>query len=189
MNEEELFINNRGLIFLAIKNMHLYWKTNDEFQDYIDAGTDGLLIGIRTYDKTKGTKESTYYYACIKNEINKMLIKKNLKRYKGQTISLNLLANEIDDTELIDLIPGDIDIEKEIEDKLMAERIVEIIDTLPIVKDRYVIKMYYGLDGYERMNCTQIAKRWGVNKNRIIDRKERAINKLRRRMKQEGIWK
>lgn len=189
MDENEKYLQYKGLIFLAIKNKHIYWKTEDEFQEYIDYGTDGLLKGIRTYDNTKGTKESTYVYKCIETEIKKKVYLQQAKKRTGKLVSLNKEIPETGD-EIQDYIPSDIDVEKEVIDKLMSERLVEIIDeNIKIGKDREVIKYAYGLDNHKETNCSQLAKQWGVNKNAIITRKNRAIKQLWKKVKEEEIWK
>ena len=86
MEENSLIEEHKGLIYLAIKENHIYWKTEDEYQDYIDAGYDGLLQGIRTYDTTKGIKPSTYYYTCIKNEMIKVITLKNRKKNSRRSL-------------------------------------------------------------------------------------------------------
>ena len=187
MEENSLIEEHKGLIYLAIKENHIYWRTEDEYQDYIDAGYDGLLQGIRTYDTTKGIKPSTYYYTCIKNEMIKVITLKNRKKNSMKTVSLNTLVDDLDGTELIDLIPGSVDIEQEILDKETKEKLIYYIDHLPIEKDRYVIKMMFGLDGWKQMNASQIARRWGVNKNAIISRKNRALRRLWYRIRKEDL--
>lgn len=47
--------------------------------------------------------------------------------------------------------------------------------------------MYFGLDGWEQLTIEKIAKRWGVNKNVIITRKNRALNRLWLKLKSEGL--
>ena len=185
-NEEQEYLENRGLIGIAFKQMHLYFRTQDDYQDYTDAGTDGLLRGIRTFDENREVKKSTYYYTCIRNEIHKKIVEKN--RLKNQRlVSLNQIANDLDGTELIDLIPGSVDIEQEIMDNETKEKLIYYIDHLPIEKDRYVIKMMFGLDGWKQMNASQIARRWGVNKNAIISRKNRALRQLWYRLRKGGL--
>lgn len=189
MDENELVKKYEKLIYLGIKNLHIYWKTNDEFQDYVDSGYDGIIKGIRTYDSTKDVKQSTYVYTCIETELKRRIYLNTMNKRSQKVISLNLLANDLDDTELIDLIPSDVDVEKEIETKIDNEKLLDLVNHLPIQKDRYVIKLFFGLDGYEPMNCNQIAKRWGVNKNMIIARKNRALGILWRRIKEKDLWK
>ena len=47
-------------------------------------------------------------------------------------------------------------------------------------KDAMVIKMYYGLDGYKPMSYQKIGDYFGVTKEMIRFRKERAIRHLKR---------
>lgn len=176
MNEEDEYIQNKGLIFLAIKKMHLYWKTPDERQDIEDAGTDGLLQGIRTYSEDKGYKKSTYYYTCIKNEISKMLYLKTMQKRTADVVSLNKEISE--EFELLELIPGETNLEAEALNKEKAKILNELVDSLPIEKDREVIRYRYGLKGYPVLNGEQIGKKWGVNKNAIYHRERRALVQL-----------
>lgn len=176
MNEEEEYIQNKGLIFLAIKKMHLYWKTPDERQDIEDAGIDGLLKGIRTYNENKGYKKSTYYYTCIKNEISKMIYLKNMQKRTADVVSLNKEVNE--KIEILELIPGETNLEAEALNKEKAKVLNELVDSLPIEKDREVIRYRYGLKGYPVLNGEQIGKKWGVNKNAIYHRERRALVQL-----------
>lgn len=185
--EDELIRENKGLIYIAIKDLHIFWKTQDDYQDYIDAGYDGLLNGIRTYDKNKGIKQSTYYYTCIRNEICKTIVFKNRKKNQIETISYNTLINEVEGIELIDCLPSSVDVEKEVITKEQKERLNYLVDHLPNERDRLVIKMYFGLDGWEQLTIEKIAKRWGVNKNVIITRKNRALNRLWLKLKSEGL--
>lgn len=187
MDEEKEYLENKGLIYLAIKNERIYWKTEDDFQDYVDGGTDGLLKGIRTYDPSLGVKKSTYYYKTIKLELYKVIAYKNRKKRNGETVSLNMLVDNSDENELIDFISGTTNIEEEVEKNILNEKLIEMIDRLPIPKDRWVLKHLYGLDGYEMLTATELANRWGVNKNRIISRKNRAIRILYYRARKEGL--
>lgn len=186
MDEEELIKEHQPLIFLALKREHLFWKTQDELQDYIDAGYDGLLSGIRAYNDTKEVKQSTFYYTCIRNEMFKVITRKNRKKNSTyKTISLNVPITDVD--EIVDLIPDDTNLEEEYILKERNDKLIEMINRLPIERDRYVIKMLFGLDGWEKLNASQIANKWGVNKNAIIHRKNRALRILWYRIKKEGL--
>ena len=110
-----------------------------------------------------------------------------MKKRNVEVISLNKTVGVEEDEELIDLIPDNTDIEKLIEDKETSERLINLVDHLPIPKDRYVIKMMYGLDGWEQMSASEIARRWGVNKNSIIQRKNRAIRLLWIKIRNGGL--
>lgn len=182
--EEKLILENMALIRKVIKDLHLYWQTDDEFQEYYDVGLDGLIKGVRSYDETKG-KISTWCIPCIKNEILHLVTKKNYKKNKneyGRDISLNFTINEDSEkvTEYGDLIPDlNTNIELEIEKKLEAERLLAAVNQLKNEKDKLVVKMYYGLDGYEPRMFREIAEQFCCSKSAIQFRAKRALSLLK----------
>ncbi len=186
MDEEKLYLEHKPLIYMAMKRKHLFYETEDEFQEYYDAGLDGLLRGIRTFDENKGYKISTYLYKCILNELSHKLTIKNMKKRKneyGRDISLNRLVDFNDDEsgEFGDFIPDpNVDIEKELEDNLEKERLIYSVNKLQNEKDKLVIKMYYGIDGYEeRKSYERVAEELGVSRECINQRLHRALKRLK----------
>ena len=184
MNEEELYNEHKALIYMAIKQKHLYWSTDDEWQKYYDAGEIGLLKGIRTYDETKGYKISTYLFACISREILRVIQLDNMPKRKnpyGKDISLNQIVDDdsSDPSELIDFIPADIDIEKEIEDKIKLEHLYEALEHLKNKRSKEVIILYYGLYGNKEHTLEEIGSELGITKQRVSSLRDRGIKKLK----------
>ena len=184
MIDDELVKRYEGYIHLAIKRLHIYWRTEEEHQEYIDSGYDGLINGIRGYDPTKGFKPSTYIYKCIETELKKRIYLNTMQKRTTKVISLNI---EAEDIELIELIPDTKDIEKEVMDKIRNEKLNKLVNTILTGKDRYVIKMLYGLDGWEQIGVCEIARRWGVSKSAITFRKNKALKKLLEEIKKDGL--
>jgi RNA polymerase primary sigma factor len=93
--------------------------------------------------------------------------------------SLNEFINEEGD-ELIDLIPGEIPEENQIE---IDERIKnQLSKTLSILdeRERSIIECYFGIDtDCEAMTLEAIGEKYGLTKERIRQIKEKAIRKLR----------
>lgn len=184
-NEEQLILENIKLIYLVIKQMHLKWDTDDEFQSFYDSGLDGLINAAKRYNPEKDNKFSTFACICIKSMISKNLyLKTMLKRYNpcGKDISLNYIINEDTEhsTEFIDFIADSkINIEEEIEKKLEIERLLHAVDNLKNEKDKMAIKMYYGLDGFKEHTLEQVAKKMNVTREMIRVRVSRARNKLK----------
>ena len=77
---DDLVLNNTGLIIMVIKQLNIFPKTEDEFQEYFDYGMEEMIKGAKTYDKSKGIAESTYLTICIKHEIMKCFKFKTTKR-------------------------------------------------------------------------------------------------------------
>ena len=173
---------------MAIKQKHLHWNTDDEFQEFFDAGEEGLLKGIRTYRQEKGYKISTYLFTCISNEIFKLIEKNNSEKRRniyGKDISLNQKIGEgnLADKEYIDLIQSDINIEKEYEQKIIYKKMLDEVKHLSNKKDADVIIKYYGLCGQHSRTLRQLAKENGRSVNAISTRKQRALQRLRERMR------
>lgn len=184
MNEEKLVLDNIGLIYLMIEKLHCYWRTDDDFQDLYDAGLEGLIRGAKTY---KGeSKPSTYLCVCIKHSIVRHI---QLSEHKCRVlnkkakISLDKPIDEKGNTLLDFIEDNSVDIEKEIENKIMVEDIIKIIDTLKDKQDREIIKMYFGIDGYRKYNAKELGDMLGINRTTMQMRITRLIKKLRRKVK------
>lgn len=171
---------------MAIKYKNYKYKNQDEFQEYFDAGEIGLLRGIRTYNPSMGYKISTYLYRCICNEIrNSVSTCNRLKRKNafGETISLNMIIENVngDMCELIDLIPSDVNIEKQYERKYLIESIIDEVNMLK-EKDVEIMKRFYGIDGYTKQSVTDISKCLSMSRKSIYSRLNRNLKKLKERL-------
>lgn len=107
MNKDVIFNENSGLIWKAIKDMHLYATKDMELDDYYQIGSMGLLRAIDTYDTNKGTQFSTYAVKCIKNEIGQYFQSQERDKRKMNTVttSYNVETNVGDNkVEIIDCV-------------------------------------------------------------------------------------
>lgn len=189
MSEEELYLEHKPLIYMAIKQNKIYYNTDDEFQQYYDAGEIALIRGIRTYKPEKGYKISTYLFSCISNELRKVVRINNMpKRVNpyGKDISLNVLiktdSGEGDPSELIDFIPSSINVEKMVEDKIKVEDIGKVVNSLKKERTRKVIIRYYGLDGFQEETLEEIGKRLGVTKEMVRNIRDRGLAEIRKKI-------
>lgn len=190
MYDEKLVTDNLPLINLMIKKLNCKYETEDEYQNYYDYGLEGLIKGAKTYDKSKG-KPSTYLCKCISHSIKRaFFLNSMLKRTNpaGRDISLNYIIdgdNINDFTEYGDLIPDpNVNIEEEVEKIFEKENVLNAVNNLKIEKDKIAIKMYYGLEGYEELKSyDKIAKKFGVSRNAIFFRIQRAKKELKKTLK------
>ena len=107
MNKDVMFNENSGLIWKAIKDMHLYATKDMELDDYYQIGSMGLLRAIDTYDTDKRTQFSTYAVKCIKNEIGQYFQSQERDKRKMNTVttSYNVETNIGDNkVEIIDCV-------------------------------------------------------------------------------------
>lgn len=191
MYDEKLVIENLALIKLMINKLNCKWNTEDEYQNYYDYGLEGLIKGAKTYDESKG-KVSTYLCKCIANGIQRSFYLNSMPKRNnpyGSNLSLNYEiyeGNNINDfTEFGDLIPDpNVNVEEEVDKILEKERVLYAVNNLKIEKDKIAIKMYYGLDGYEELKSyDKIAEKFGVSRNAIFSRIQRAKKELKKTLK------
>ena len=92
-----------------------------EYDDLMQIALLALMEAYKTYDEKRGMKFSTYVYNTIEYRIRKEIYIVDKKNKNKPTISLNTVMqnSEGDTIELIDLIADDLDLQEEIEDKLM----------------------------------------------------------------------
>lgn len=187
MNEEQMILDNTPLIYESIKQLHLTWETEDEWQDYYGNGLIGLIKGVRSFDESKGLKLSTFLMPCIMNEIKHHLTIKTAEKRtneNGKDVSLNAIVGDEEDSELLDFIEDNkVNIEEEVEKKLQLEAVVKELNSMENKKDALVIKMYYGLDGYIPKTYDEISKEFGVSREMIRQRITRGIERLKKRSK------
>lgn len=162
MNEKELILTNQKLIYKCIKDMHLYWNNEDEFQEHYDNGLIGLIQGVRTYDESKDFKLSTYLCVCIKNAIAKGIqLSTNNKRkiHKEKMISLDKEINDISEDTYLDFIADQsVNIEDDFIKKVEIEKIINAINLILSPDQKRIISKNYGINGYKEKTYREIAK-------------------------------
>lgn len=180
---DDLILENIPLIYKVIKDMHCYWKTEDEFQSLYDAGLEGLIRAAKSYNESKG-KPSTFLYTCIKNMICREIYQSETDKRKINKEIMIPLDKEVDsekDTTYKDFLEdSSINIEEEIEKKLEAERLLNAVNALENEKDKLAIKKYYGLDGYSSKSYEEIAKEFGVSREMTRMRINRCYPRLKK---------
>jgi len=174
---EKKILDNLGLIYKVMKDMNCQYKDQDDFDDIFGAGLIGLINGIDTLDDSKS--KSKYLYMCISNNI-KILFKyrTSKKNFNGmKEISINQpLRNE---KYLEDIIPNNVDIEKETINKELIEKIIKIINKFKKEKNIEIICKYYGL-GYPKKTLRELAEEYNVSFQSIQQRIKRDIKKIKR---------
>lgn len=190
MTEEQIILENQGLIYMCIKNLNLHWETNDEFQDYYDYGLLGLINGAKTYDESKGVKISSYLVTCIRNEICKYLYLKTLPKRlnpNGKDLSLNyIVENSEEECEFINcIVDPNTNVEEEVEHKMQLEILLNAINRLPKERDALIIKMYYGLENYEHHSLERIGAKLNLSRTGVNNIIKRTIPKIKKIVKEE----
>jgi RNA polymerase sporulation-specific sigma factor len=153
-------------------------NTGEDTEDLISIGTIGLIKGIESYSRGKGTKLATYAARCIENEILMHLraLKKTRKDVSlHDPIGTDKEGNEIT---LIDVLKADLDdIADTIQLKMEKKQIYKHIHVLDD-REKEVIIGRFGLDNEKERTQREIAKELGISRSYVSRIEKRALMKL-----------
>jgi RNA polymerase sporulation-specific sigma factor len=161
---------------------HIAKKYNSKYEndDLISIGIIGLIKGIDSFSKDKGTKLTTYAAKCIENEILMHFRneKKNMNNISlEEKIGFDKDGNEI---ELIDVIktPDQDYIEKiNFKDNLLS--LLKYINILT-AREKTIIFKRYGLFNHKELTQKEIAKELNISRSYVSRIEKRALTKLLR---------
>ena len=161
---------------------HIVKKYNNvgcEPDDLISIGTIGLIKGISTFNKGKGTRLATYAARCIENEIL-MLLRSN-KKIRTEVslqdpIGTDKEGNEIS---LIDILGTDSDeVINEVEFKIEVKKLYNKMKSVLKDRERRVIELRYGIANGGSKTQKEIAKLLGISRSYVSRIEKRAVKKL-----------
>jgi len=148
--------------------------------DLISIGTIGLIKGIDSYSKEKGTRITTYCAKCIENEIlmyfrsNK---KNNLNISLDDPIGYDKEGNDI--TVLDVLKTEDIDYIDNMFKNEKQEKLKEYIKVLN-KREKEIIEKRYGLNNNDELTQKEIAKSLNISRSYVSRIEKRALTKILR---------
>ena len=176
MDKLELYKQYEKLIGYCIKELHCKWKTEDEFQEYYDAGQIGLINAINKLDNSKEITTS-YFVKSIKNEIRKTFYLKNMDvRKVNYTRLLRLDSPSQGEDNMINYIPDrNINIEEYIIKQQQYEILYQAINLMK-PKQKELILNYYGFTGNKKLK--DLFK--NAKKSTASERKKTALKNLKK---------
>ncbi|KAB3537352.1 RNA polymerase sporulation sigma factor SigK [Alkaliphilus pronyensis] len=156
-----------------------YGNIGCDSDDLISIGTIGLIKGITTFDRGKGTRLATYAARCIENEIL-MTIRSN-KKLKTEVslqepIGMDKEGNEIS---LLDLLGTEPDkVLEEVELKMQVKKLYNKMSSVLKKRERIVLELRYGISAGGSMTQREIAKLLGISRSYVSRIEKRAVKKL-----------
>ena len=157
--------------------------------DFISAGTIGLIKGIDSFDSQKGSQLSTYCARCIENEIL-MLIRMSKKH--NQTYSLqDPLGEDKDGNEITleDTIGGEIDeLYTKTEHKVLAETIDKLLRQKLPKREYQILCMRFGLNNTPALTQREVAKKLGISRSYISRLENKALLTVKSEIKNKNLF-
>ena len=155
-----------------------YENNKEDQEDLISIGTIGLIKGVESFSRDKGTKLATYVARCIDNEIL-MHLRSSKKSNKDMSlhdpIGSDKEGNEIS---LIDILKSDQpDLVEKIQTSMEIEKIFKYIDLLSD-REKEVIMKRYGLNKQREQTQREIAKSLNISRSYVSRIEKRALMKM-----------
>lgn len=163
-----------------------YASSEQELEELISIGTIGLIKAINSFSSEKGYKISTYASKCVENEI--LMSIRSSKKQKAEVSMNTIIGTDKDgnDMELLETIDSD---EKDtidtIYNKIISDEVVKYIDTKLPEREKYIMKLRYGLNGDKMKTQQEIADELGISRSYVSRIETKVQNKLKRYIKWE----
>lgn len=172
----KLIEHNLRLVAHVVKK---YYSAGADNDDLISIGTIGLIKAVSSYDSDKGIRLATYASRCIENEI--LMYFRNQKK-TAQNISISEPIDTDRDGNaltLIDVIADERNLDDDIDLILHSEKLEGFIKERLDSRERQIIKLRYGLGGYDEMPQREVAKKLKISRSYVSRIEKKALEKLR----------
>lgn len=181
--QDVLVRSNLRLVVHIVKKYH---HSILEAQDLISIGTIGLIKGIKTFNRKKGTRLATYVAKCIENEIL-MHLRQTKKEQSVVSINDSIgFDDEGNDITLMDVISME---QALVEDQLYKKSQIQILyekmqGSLK-KRERTILALRYGLYNGEGKTQKEIGEALSISRSYVSRIEKRAIQKLKEDFKKD----
>ena len=163
-----------------------YASSEQELDELISIGSIGLIKAINSFKGEKNFKISTYASRCIENEVL-MHLRAN-KKTKTE-VSMNMIIGtdkDGNDMELAETLENNSkDAIETLYNKMVANQVIEYINTKLPKREKYIMELRYGLNGNEQKTQQQIADELGISRSYVSRIETKVQNKLKKTIKYE----
>lgn len=177
---DRLITHNMRLVAHVVKK----YSGAAETDDLISVGSIGLIKAVSTYETGKGTRLATFAARCIENEIL-MLLRSN-KKFKNDVSLTDPVGTDKDGNELtlLDLLCAKEDevffaVDKSIE----REKFLDFLKRTLTKREFTVLSLRYGLKSGRNYAQREVAKFLKISRSYVSRIEKKAIEKLKRAVK------
>lgn len=163
-----------------------YATNEQELDELISIGSIGLIKAINSFKEEKNFKISTYASRCIENEVL-MYLRVN-KKTKSEVSMNTIIGTDKDgnDMELAETLENNSkDAIDTLYNKMVANQVIEYINTKLSKREKYIMELRYGLNGHNQKTQQQIADELGISRSYVSRIETKVQNKLKKSIKYE----
>lgn len=175
---DQIAIDNEKLVYYVANRFR---SSGVAIEELSSVGFLGYAKAIKTFDKNRNVKFSTYAINVIKNEICYFLRKEN--KHRSKNVSLNkILSTDQNGNpfELSDIL-DDVDtpaLEEQIISDDRLRILLEIVDRLP-ENERYIILNRFELTGNKKKTQKEISEEINMSQANVSKLQKNAIRKIK----------
>lgn len=185
MARKRLIEHNLRLVAHIVKK----YSNAGDADDFISAGTIGLIKGIDSYNSQKGSQLSTYVARCIENEIL-MLIRMTKKHNQVYSLEDSLgIDKDGNEITLEDTVGTETDeLSTQIENKVLAETIDKLLRQKLSQREYQILCMRYGLNGTPALPQREVAKKLDISRSYISRLENKALETIKTEIKDKKLF-
>lgn len=168
--------HNLRLVSHIIRKYYASYGAQDEL---LSIGSFGLIKAVDSFKCEVGTRFATYGAKCIQNEI---LMHFRSKKKAGMEVSINETIDiDKDGNPLtyLDIISVDESMTESIEMKNYVKKVRELVSSHLEGREKEIIILRYGLNGYEPKTQREVAKHLGISRSYVSRIEKRALEKMK----------
>ena len=173
---DKLIEHNLRLVSHIIRKYYSSYENSDEL---LSVGSLGLIKAVDSFKPGFGTRFATYGSKCIQNEIL-MFFRSQKKR--GIEISINdQIDVDKDGNPLtyLDIISAPENIEGDLDLKVHIERLRELVNSVLLPREKEIIVLRYGLNGYQPRTQREVASYLGISRSYVSRIEKKALEKMK----------
>ncbi len=171
-----LIERNLRLVSHIIKK---YYSSYPAIDELISVGSLGLIKAVDSFKSEYGTRFATYGAKCVQNEI--LMYFRSRKKMQNEVSINDTIDIDKDGNPLtyMDIISVDEDITGEIDLRVHTDRIHKLVNTVLDDREREIIILRYGLNGYKPLTQREVAKHLKISRSYVSRIEKRALEKMR----------
>jgi len=172
----KLIEHNMRLVSHIIRKYYSSYGAQDEL---LSIGSLGLIKAIDSFKSERGTRFATYGAKCIQNEIL-MFFRASKKTASeisiNETIDIDKDGNPLT---YLDIISVEDTTCEDIELKMHIEKLRELVETVLEGREKEIIILRYGLNGYEPKTQREVAKHLKISRSYVSRIEKKALETLK----------
>ena len=173
---DKIIEHNLRLVSHIIKKYYTAYPNPDEL---LSVGSLGLIKAVDSFKFELGTRFATYGARCVQNEI--LMYFRSQKKMNNEISINDQIDVDKDGNPLtyLDVIASEEDIEYELDLKIHKEKLKELIESCLNERERQIIVLRYGLNGYAPLTQREVAKYLKISRSYVSRIEKKALEELK----------